>query len=206
MGATTYWSFYFCNQHYPGFYKKAIWNAVPYESLQKYITHQFLLASFLMASDWGLLPRNKSDANPVVTDRGMTFASSLGVSGLTPEGAGIDGIFDLIGSHGTVVVGPCTPDRHQPTRYLDMSSDSIKPCDATPSFSEVACKLLRREQWIADGKLKADARNLLGVTIRPNTQTLDSIPYLVHSDYVKGVRDLAGLADFLTLDLSANTE
>ena len=45
----------------------------------------------------------------------MVFSSGLGVSGISQDGRGIDGIFDLMGNRGTVVIGPATPDRHVPT-------------------------------------------------------------------------------------------
>jgi dihydroorotate dehydrogenase len=77
--------------------------------------------------------------------------------------------------------------------------------EMSPSFSEVASRLLEREHRIAEGKIQsADSRNLIGVTIRPNMATMDSIPYLVQLDYVKGVRELGEHADFLIMDLSGN--
>jgi dihydroorotate dehydrogenase len=51
--------------------------------------------------------------------------------------------------------------------------------------------------------LKANSRNIIGVTIQINEETRNSVPYLAHLDFVKGIRELTELCDYVSLDLSS---
>lgn len=72
-----------------------------------------------------------------------------------------------------------------------------------PSFTQVAAQLLGRQQKIADGKLNASVKNIIGVTIQVNEETMNSVPYLAHLDFIKGIRELTELCDYVCLDLGS---
>lgn len=44
--------------------------------------------------------------------------------------------------------------------------------------------------------------NIVGVSIRANQETIDSVPYLTHLDYLKGVKEMAEVSDYVALDLT----
>jgi len=45
---------------------------------------------------------------------------------------------------------------------------------------------------------------MIGVIARPSMTTLDSVPYLVHSDYVNCVAEVSEMADFVIFDLAGD--
>lgn len=74
-----------------------------------------------------------------------------------------------------------------------------------PSFLFLSSRLLARQQAIVDGKTKASAKNVVGVCVQANQETIDSVPYLTHLDFVKGVRELNELCDYVAIDLTSET-
>jgi hypothetical protein len=66
----------------------------------------------------------------------------------------------------------------------------------------VVANLLARQQRIVDGSSNANVCNIVGVSIRANQETIDSVPYLTHLDYVKGVKEMAEVSDYVALDLT----
>lgn len=42
----------------------------------------------------------------------------------------------------------------------------------------------------------------MGVTLQANRETLDSVPYLTHMDFCKGIKELNELCDYVSIDLS----
>jgi len=66
----------------------------------------------------------------------------------------------------------------------------------------VAHNLLERQQKIIDGKVSASSRNIVGVTLQANRETIDSVPYLTHMDFCKGIKELNELCDYVSIDLS----
>lgn len=53
-----------------------------------------------------------------------------------------------------------------------------------------------------DGSSNANVCNIIGVSVRANQETIDSVPYLTHLDYVKGVKEMAEVCDYVALDLT----
>lgn len=66
----------------------------------------------------------------------------------------------------------------------------------------MAHNLLERQQKIIDGKVSASSRNIVGVTLQANRETIDSVPYLTHMDFCKGIKELNELCDYVSIDLS----
>ena len=75
---------------------------------------------FLKAGELNLLPKeplNCSKPQMVTTQRGLEFPCSVGLAkGVSIEGRGIDGLLDSFGVSsdglsGSVLVGPCCPER-----------------------------------------------------------------------------------------------
>jgi len=54
--------------------------------------------------------------------------------------------------------------------------------------------------------MQASPKNIIGATIQANQDTMDSIPYLTHLDFVKGVRELNELVDYVAVDLSHDAQ
>lgn len=75
-----------------------------------------------------------------------------------------------------------------------------------PSFAEVLANLLSRQQRIIDGKFDYVHRdNFVGVNLKANTDTVESVPYLTHLDFARGVRDFTEFVDYVVLNLAEET-
>ncbi len=46
----------------------------------------------------------------------------------------------------------------------------------------------------------------VGVCIEANKETVESVPYLTHQDFVKQIKELTDMCDFVVLNLSTNKE
>jgi hypothetical protein len=158
---------------------------------------------------------NADDSNLIVrTRRGLEFPSPLGLADtVSTNGRGVEGLLDSFGvsKHflkGSVQVGPVCPDNqfaaNQTEKQLSLRDDgsvSFKPFKQA-SFAQVAANLLSRQQQIVNGSLKCSSKNVVGVTLQANQETLDSIPYLAHLDFVKGIKELNELCDYVSIDLT----
>jgi hypothetical protein len=63
---------------------------------------------------------------------------------------------------------------------------------------------VHRQQKIADGHIKATTDNLIGVNFQAAEQTINTVPYLTHLDYVRAVKELTEIADYLVINLALN--
>jgi dihydroorotate dehydrogenase len=70
------------------------------------------------------------------------------------------------------------------------------------SVASLVTVLLQRQQKIIDGTLKANSRNLIGVNLMANLETQQSVPYITHTDFTKGIRELSEVADYVVLNLT----
>ena len=75
-----------------------------------------------------------------------------------------------------------------------------------PSVAEVVANLLHRQQRIIDGKVYYVHRdNFIGVNVKANMDTIESVPYLTHMDFAKAVRELTEFVDYTVLNLAEET-
>lgn len=107
-----------------------------------------------------------------------------------------------------IEIGPCTTERQigktNTTFRVDLDQDKISAqfSDRTFSTGLIAKNLVKRQQKIIDGKIRANCGNLIGVNLMANSETQDSVPYLVHQDFTKGLKEFTELADYVTLNLT----
>jgi len=47
--------------------------------------------------------------------------------------------------------------------------------------------------------------NLIGVNVKAQSDTVESVPYLTHLDYARAVRELTEFVDFTVLNLAEQT-
>ena len=72
-----------------------------------------------------------------------------------------------------------------------------------PALSEVLANLTDRQQRIIDGKVPSVHKdNLIGVNVKAQLETVESVPYLTHLDYSRAVRELTEFADYTVLNLA----
>ena len=73
----------------------------------------------------------------------------------------------------------------------------------TPSVQQVIANLLDRQQRIINGKVSyVNKDNLIGVNVKAQLDTVETVPYLTHLDYVRAVRELTEFSDFTVLNLA----
>ena len=63
--------------------------------------------------------------------------------------------------------------------------------------------LLERQQRAIQGKIKyLNKDNFVGVNVRAQSDTVETVPYLTHLDFARSVRELTEFADFVVLNLA----
>ncbi len=54
--------------------------------------------------------------------------------------------------------------------------------------------------------MRANSSNIIGISLQANPDTADNVPYLTHQDFIKGVKELNELCDYVALDLTHDRE
>lgn len=76
----------------------------------------------------------------------------------------------------------------------------------TPGVSQVVANLLQRQQKIINGQVNyVNKDNLIGLNVKAQNDTVESVPYLTHLDYGRAVRELTEFVDFTVLNLADET-
>lgn len=119
-----------------------------------------------------------------------------------------------------VEVGPTTLDPQYGKAYRDqrirIEGGEVRRLsrDFNPSCQQMVSSLVRRQELIRDtlGLSSSDRRRRalmrsvdkkLGVCVNASRETANTVPYLTHQDFIKQIRDLTDMCDFLVLNLTA---
>ena len=169
----------------------------------------------LQLLSYGLFPKVEIDTKGLdlsVNYGEYKFKNPLGVAaGVDKDQIWVDSFFDL--GFGFVEIGDFTlepekrDDRLQPTdsneKVLENTKNIIwKNVYMNDGIISIISKLCIRQEKILKGEIKPQDWWLIGLNITPSKSTIDSVPYLIKSDYENSIDHVVEFSDYIVINIS----